>query len=349
MSARVDCRQIVAPLDRGEARIPALVTLPSGRLLLFYDERPAPASGNGSDFNGLTMASDLPNPNRIRWVERSLPDEDENASKWSTPRDLPLALPAITSDACVGIDGDGLLHLACASTRGRVGYMDSRADGERLQAILAWGSGPEDLQARDITDELYSRTGAEALFATSGSTVTWQGAVLLPYVVRVGDRTHVQVVAVRGGEIQWLSDPLVGPRDVLLDETTLALWDGRLVANCRLQGFEGRGSGARYLAWGDGRSWSGGQLWDCEDPGCNAKQLADLFIHPHSLSSRSAGTIVRLTPPWEGNVHAEALAALGGGEFGYSDVCVHGDEVVVVFERDRGLWESVLSLTELVS
>lgn len=349
MSAHMDCRQIVAPLDRGEARIPALASLPSGRMILFYDERPAPASGRGSDFNGLTMASDLPNPNRIRWVERTLPAEGENAPSWSTPRDLPLALPAITSDACVGIDGDGLLHLACASTRGRVGYMDSRADGERLQAILAWGSGPEDLQVRDLADELYSRTGADALFATSGSTVTWQGAVLLPYVVRVGDRTHVQVVAVRGGEIQWLSDPLVGPQDVLLDETTLALWDGRLVANCRLQGFEGRGSGARYLAWGDGRTWQGEQLWKCEDPGCNAKQLAEFFIHPHSLTSRSAGAVVRLSPPWDGSVRAEAVAALDGGEFGYSDVCVRGDEVVAVFERDRGLWDAVFSMSELVS
>lgn len=349
MNTRTDCRQIVAPLDRGEARIPALTLLPNGRMLLFYDERPAPASGKGSDFNGLTMASDLPNPNRIRWVERTFPAEGDNASRWSTPRDLPLTLPTITSDACVGIDGDGLLHLACASTRGRVGYMDSRADAEHLQAILAWGSGPEDLQVRDLADELYSRTGADALFATSGSTVTWQGAVLLPYVVRVGDRTHVQVVAVRGGEIQWLSDPLVGPQGVLLDETTLALWDGRLVANCRLQGFEGRGSGARYLAWGDGHSWNGGQLWDCEDPGCNAKQLADFFIHPHSLSSRRAGSVLRLTPPWEGSARAEALAALGGGEFGYSDACVRGDELVVVFERDRGLWDVVLSMTELVS
>lgn len=349
MTAHSEPRQILAPIGSGEVRIPAIVTVAGGRTILFYDERPAPASGNGSDFNGLTMASDLPNPNRIRWVERTFSDEGDNAPRWSTPRDLPPALPAITSDACVGIDGDGLLHLACASTRGQVGYMDSRADGEHLQAILAWGSGPEDLQARDMTDELYSRTGADALFATSGSTVTWQGAVLLPYVVRVGDRTHVQVVAVRGGEIQWLSDSLVGPQGILLDETTLALWGGQLVANCRLQGFEGRGSGARYLAWGDGRCWNGGQVWDCEDPGCNAKQLADFFIHPHSLSSRRAGSVLRLSPPWEGNVRAEALAALGGGEFGYSDVCVHGDEVVVVFERDRGLWESVLSMSELVS
>ena len=149
-------------------------------------------------------------------------------------------------------------------------------------------------------------------------------------------------------EILWLSDPLVGPQGVLLDETTLALWDGRLVANCRLQGFEGRGSGARYFAWGDGRTWQDGQLWECEDPGCNAKAMGDLFVHPHSLSSRSAGTVVRLTPPWEGNVHAEAVAALDGGEFGYSDLCVCDDEVVIVFERDRGLWEAVVPRCELL-
>lgn len=342
MSARMDCRQIVAPLDRGEARIPALVTLPSGRLLLFYDERPAPASGNGSDFNGLTMASDLPNPNKIRWMERTA------AGEWLAPRDLPATLPAITSDACVGVDGDGFLHLACASSDGRVGYMDSRAGGDRLQAILAWGSSPEDLRVTDLTDELYRESGADALFATSGSTVSFNGAVLIPYVVRVGEETRIQVVALRAGSIEWISDPLVGPEGVLLDETTLTVWDGRVVANCRLQGFEGRGAGGRFLAWGDGRSWAGGQLWECEDPGCNAKAMGDLFVHPHSLSSRSAGTVVRLTPPWEGNVHAEAVAALDGGEFGYSDLCVCDDEVVIVFERDRGLWEAVVPRCELL-
>ena len=257
-------------------------------------------------------------------------------------------LPAITSDACVGVDGDGFLHLACASSDGRVGYMDSRADGDRLQAILAWGSSPEDLRVTDLTDELYRASGADALFATSGSTVSFDGAVLIPYVVRVGEETHIRVVALRAGSIEWISDPLVGPEGVLLDETTLTVWDGRVVANCRLQGFEGRGAGGRYLAWGDGRSWAGGQLWECEDPGCNAKQLADFFIHPHSLSSRRTGTVVRLTPPWEGNVRAEVVLALGGGEFGYSDVCVCGDEVVVVFERERGLWEVVVPRRELL-
>lgn len=71
VSVQVHVRQIVAPIGAGEARIPALVRLPDERLFLFYDERPAPASGTGADFNGLTMASDLPNPNQIRWMERT--------------------------------------------------------------------------------------------------------------------------------------------------------------------------------------------------------------------------------------------------------------------------------------
>ena len=45
---QVGVRPIVAPIGAGEARIPALVRLPDERLLLFYDERPAPASGTGA-------------------------------------------------------------------------------------------------------------------------------------------------------------------------------------------------------------------------------------------------------------------------------------------------------------
>ena len=314
------------------------MTLKDGRVILFFDERPAPPSGMGSDFNGLTMASDLPNPNRILWMERA----DEG--RWSEPRPLPLGGPSVSSDTCVGVDGDGLMHLAFASTDGRVGYMDSRADGERLRAWWAWGSGPEDLSYVDMTDELYALTGADALFATSGGTVAVDGAVALPYVVRTGDETHVRVVYARGGRMVGAAEPLVGEAGVLLDETTLGVWDGRLVANCRIQGFEGRGSGARCLAWGDGRTWEGAYLWELEDPGCNARMIGDLFVHPGRRDARAGGEILRLTPPWEGEVRAEVVSSLGDGAFGYSDVAFTGDEAVVVFERDRGLWEAAVSL-----
>ena len=336
MTDSVDFRCIVAPKGAGEARIPGLVTLADERTVLFFDDRPAPASGTGSDFNGLTMASDLPNPNRILWVER------EGAGRWSEPHPLPAGGPPVSSDACVGVDGDGLMHLAFASTAGRVGYMDSSADGERLRAWWAWGSGPDDLAYVDMTDELYELTGADAMFATSGGTVALDGAVALPYVVRVGDETHVRVVYARAGRLVGAADPLVGDGGVLLDETTLSVWDGRLVANCRIQGFEGRGSGARYLAWGDSRTWEGGRLWELDDPGCNARMIGALFVHPGRMDARACGETVRLTPPWEGEVRAEVVASYGEGAFGYSDATVAGDEAVVVFERDRGLWEAAI-------
>ncbi len=66
-----------------------------------------------------------------------------------------------------------LAHLAFASTDGRVGYMDSRADGGALRLVEAWG-GPEDLSYVDMTDELYALTGADALFATSGGIFKWR-------------------------------------------------------------------------------------------------------------------------------------------------------------------------------
>ena len=333
MTDSVDVRCIVAPKGAGEARIPGLVTLADERTVLFFDERPAPASGTGSDFNGLTMASDLPNPNRIRWMVR------EGAGRWTEPRPLPAGGPSISSDACVCVDGDGLMHLAFASTDGCVGYMDSRADRERLRAWWAWGSGPEDLAYADMTDELYELTGADALFATSAGTVALGGAVALPYVVRVGDETHVRVVYARGGRLVGAAAPLVGDGGVLLDETTLSMWDGRLVANCRIQGFEGRGSGARYLAWGDGHTWEGGCLWELDDPGCNARMIGSLLVHPGRRDARVGGEILRVSVPWEGEVRSEVVASFGRGAFGYSDATVDGDKAVVVFERDRGLWE----------
>ena len=331
-------RCLVAPKGAGEARIPGLVTLKDGRVTLFFDERPAPASGKGSDFNGLTMASDLPNPNRICWMERA------GDGQWSEPLLLSAGGPSVSSDACVGVDGGGLMHLAFASTDGRVGYMDSRADGERLRAWWAWGSGPEDLSYVDMTDELYAFTGADALFATSGGTVAVDGAVALPYVVRTGVETHVRVVYARGGRLVGAAPPLVGEAGVLLDETTLGVWDGRLVANCRIQGFEGRGSGARSLAWGDGCTWEGACLWELDDPGCNARIIGDLFVHPGRRDARAGGEILRVSAPWEGEVRAEVVSSLGAGAFGYSDVAVVGDGAVVVFERDRGLWEATVSL-----
>ena len=295
VSVQVHVRQIVAPIGAGEARIPALVRLPDERLFLFYDERPAPASGTGADFNGLTMASDLPNPNQIRWMERNA------CGEWSDPHPLPEGAPPVSSDACVGVDGDGAMHLAFASSEGAVGYMDSRADGERLRAWWAWGSGPGGLAFVDMTDALYEATGADALFATSGSTASVDGAVAMPYVVRVGERTHVQVVYARGGRIVSLADPLAGPDGILLDETSVTVWDGRVVANCRLQGFEGRGSGALP---GVGR-WAA--LGEWVPLGAGGSRLQCLHVAEYLRASALSRRALR----WSARA---ALCAVGGAD-----------------------------------
>ena len=67
-------------------------------------------------------------------------------------------------------------------------------------------------------------------------------------------------------------------------------------------------------------------------------------MHPGRRDARAGGEILRLSPPWEGSLRAEVVASFGEGVFGYSDVSFVGDEAVVVFERDRGLWETVVCL-----
>ncbi|MBF1087928.1 MAG: exo-alpha-sialidase, partial [Schaalia sp.] len=72
------------------------------------------------------------------------------------------------------------------------------------------------------------------------------------------------------------------------------------------------------------------------------RMIGSLFVHPGRVDARACGKIVRLTPPWEGEVRAEVVASFGEDTFGYSDATVDGDEAVVVFERDRGLWEAAI-------
>ena len=123
---RVGTRQIVAPIGAGEARIPALVRLRDERLILFFDERPAPASGTGADFNGLTMASDLSNPNRIRtesagWSAMGAVVGRIRVSCRRVPRRLVGRLRGVRRRRT---HAPGVRR-----ERGAVGFMDSRAGG----------------------------------------------------------------------------------------------------------------------------------------------------------------------------------------------------------------------------
>ena len=128
-------------------------------------------------------------------------------------------------------------------------------------------------------------------------------------------------------------EPIVAD-EVNLDETTVAIVDGKVILNSRVQGFEGRGAGVRYLAQSsDGISFSKPRPWRLDDPGCNAKQLGEFFIHPHSATARERGAVI--------SMRTEAvLHALGDGEFGYSDAVWDDDGLLIVFERNSALWET---------
>lgn len=339
--------QILAPRDDGELRIPALLRM-DDELVCLFDVRPRPLSGHGSDFNGEVMASDLPNPNRIAFSRKNPGSNDQGGndqggndlrgSTWSAPEYLP-GTPAVSSDPCVGLiieSGGGQasqeIVVGYASTSANVSYISSRSDGARLEPWLAWGPSLTNLKHRKL-GELYDAFDADAMFATSGSTVTFNGAVLLPYVVRSGDRTHIRVVHVRGGEILAMSEPNVAD-EVNLDETTLAIVDGKVILNSRVQGFEGRGAGVRYLAQSsDGISFSKPRPWRLDDPGCNAKQLGEFFIHPHSPTARERGAVLSMRS-------GDPLCELGDGEFGYSDAVWDDDGLLIVFERNSALWET---------
>ena len=89
-----------------------------------------------------------------------------------------------------------------------------------------------------------------------------------------------------------------------------------------------------------GRRWVGARVWQVDDPGCNACAWGDVFVHPHEHDARAGGMVVRISAPWEGPIRARSLVSVGPGPSGYSAISGCGDEVVVVFERDRGLWEA---------
>ena len=334
-------REIFPRPGRGEVRIPALVHL-AGATYLFFDARPQPiAGGDGATFTGTALASDLPNPNRIHFSRRLA------NGTWTEPQ--PIGGPPISSDAATAATPDGLF-VAYASTE-RVGYFESSFAGERLMPWIATGPTPDQLHHRPVP-ELYDLTRADGIFATSGSTISLGSRVLVPYVTRRADRTAIYVVHFEGDEIAAISEPIVGPAGAALDETTLALTPAGVVTNSRAQGFAGKGSGVRYLAHSsDGVRFSEPEPWCLPDPGCNAKQLGALFVHPHATEARREGAVVAV--PENLSDGARVLSRFGDGGFGYSDAVLVADgeagdnRLLVVFERDGALWEAELLLADL--
>lgn len=319
----------------GELRIPALA-VHQGTVHLLFDVRPAPTSGSGADFIGTTLASDLPNPNWIAHMTSPC-----TTDTWSAPTRLDMPVP-IASDSCICATSAGLF--VAYGTTTSVGYFESVSGGEQLQQWVAFGQNLHNLAHRNISAELYGETGADAVFATSGSTIEFDGKVLVPYVCRWGERTGILIVHFVGTEIAQVSSPIMADA-ALLDECTLAVVDGEVWANFRVQGFVGRGSGVRFMARShNGVNFTTPQELRLADPGCNAKQLGDLFIHPGSTQARENGEVVRVSPG-HAQWHSQVLTRFSPGAFGYCDAVWIGNDCVVVFERAGEIWQTRMRMT----
>ena len=74
MTGRLSTRDL--PGDPGGSlRVPALIAVPDGPLLLVHDHRPRPGAGAWREHGGA-LPDDLPNPNSL-WLRRS---EDAGAT-----------------------------------------------------------------------------------------------------------------------------------------------------------------------------------------------------------------------------------------------------------------------------
>ncbi|MGJ9530042.1 hypothetical protein [Actinotignum sp. GS-2025a] len=371
-------RALVTRTADRDFRIPAVLHR-DNQLTVFFDERPHPSGDFDWENLGGAMAADLPNPNRICYITAELPADagasaaDAGASAagtplraqdldFSAPRPVP-GTPAVCGDPCVagapmrsatGADpaaptaagsaagnsdgNDAGITLAYAASE-EIGYFGSRFAGPRLEAWIAWGSSLDSLSHSRVDDQLYSELRCDGLFATSGSTPLLGDTALLPYVTNRGGEAVIYVVHVRAGQIVAISEPILPVGTPGLDETTLEVSGGEVIANIRLQG-----RGGRVVARSsDGLTWSAPQPLSLPDPGCNAKLITcgdgTILIHPHSDTARENGAIV--------DDAGRLLRSLGPGEFGYSDAVWLSDSLAVVFERENSLYLDLIPGSEL--
>ncbi|MGJ9505430.1 hypothetical protein [Actinotignum sp. GS-2025c] len=350
-------RALVTRTADRDFRIPAVLHR-DNQLTVFFDERPHPSGDFDWENLGGAMAADLPNPNRICYITAKLPAPGTPLRaqdlEFSTPLPVP-GTPAVCGDPCVagapvasatGADAaaptaagnDAGITLAYAASE-EIGYFGSRFDGPRLEAWIAWGASLDSLSHTRVDDELYSELRCDGLFATSGSTPLLGDTALLPYVTNRGGEAVIYVVHVRAGKIVAISEPIRPVGTPGLDETTLEVSGGEVIANIRLQG-----CGGRVVARSsDGLSWSEPQPLNFPDPGCNAKLITcgdgTVLIHPHSDTARENGAII--------DDAGRLLRSLGPGEFGYSDAVWLADNLAVVFERENSLYLDLIPGEEL--
>lgn len=334
-------------------RIPALTNYHEGQLLLVYDRRPIPQpkSNDGWQAVGGAMVEDLPNPNRLYYTT------SRNFTKWAKPQPVP-GTPEICADAALAWDGQSLTMVYVSSDQ--VGYFGSSRFGPKLDFWIATGPDITQLKHRKYNN-VYGWLGVDGIFCTSGSVpVLTQppkagssilaGCAVFPLVVRkrtaTGDQAQVVLMYLRHGALIAFSGPLQCAYP--LDEAAVAVVDGTIHVNARIQGRGGRihfvsEDGLNFVQSADFAQLNP-DLADTSqvpDPGCNAclivvaEQLA--LIHPHTaggLEDRHHGAMI--------GADGRVLATFGTGGFGYSDCAELKDgSRALVFERNQTIFLTV--------
>ena len=133
VTARLSARDLPGGPD-GSLRVPALLSVPDGPLLLVHDHRPRPDAAAWRERGGA-LPDDLPNPNSL-WLRRS----DDAGATWSAPRRLapPAAagVSGVSDPSLLHDPGTGRLHLFAAAATD-VGLFGARPPSRPAREGLA--------------------------------------------------------------------------------------------------------------------------------------------------------------------------------------------------------------------
>lgn len=353
----------------GALRVPSILPLTSGRLLVVHDFRPHAHADEGWESRGGALPDDLPNPNSL-WIRTS----DDRGENWTAPRPLTPALAGVSgvSDPCLLQDPNGRVHLFAPASTG-TGLFGSHAptrpapapgseeipESHTMRLVHAVSDDAGDTWTwEDLTDVAlpggYWPTGA-TIFPVSGHGVATPDLLLVPCVAIMdtqedGSRplSSVALTSRDHGATWQLGAPVPAPLSAARgslggsattgtdENAVVSLEDGTLYMSARDGGYGGR----RYTT----RSRDGGEHWDAPerahdlpDPGCNAGlvRVENLLLLTHSAhpQERVSG---RLSVSADSGRTWRGCAPLGEDtqRFAYSDLALVGiDEAAGDGER----------------